>query len=158
MKAIMEGVQASPSEVMKMLCARHEEWNPKIVKHEVIKEVDERHNLVYQVYKKPFYSADPHKERDFCLLESFRKEPDTCWLLYTSVDHREFPEPKESIRTISKPSGWRISASKGSKGQQSDVVFAASLTGQTILLLSPDLLGDSDSLVQYFACVNNAFV
>jgi len=158
MKAVMEGVKAPPTEVMKELCVRHEEWNSKIVKHEMIKDVDERHNLVYQVYNKPFYSADPHKERDFCLLESFREEPDTCWLLYTSVDHRDFPEPKESIRTISKPYGWRISRSNGSNGQHSDVVFAASLTGETILLLSPDLLGDSNSLVQYFACVKNAFV
>jgi len=157
MKATMKGVEASPEEVMKMLCARHQDWNPKVVKHEVVKDVDERHNLIYQVYSKPFYSADPHKERDFCLLQSLRGEPGVCWLLYTSVDHRDFPEPKECIRTISKPCGWKISESKNSRGKKTDVVFAASLTGETILLLSPDLLGDSDHLVQLFAHIKNAF-
>lgn len=158
MKAMMGDVQAPPAQVMKMLCARHQDWNPKVVKHEVIKVVDERHNLVYQVFSKPFYSADPHKERDFCVLQSLREESGVYWLLYTSVDHRDFPEPKECIRTISKPCGWKISPSKNSNGKKSDVVFAACLTGETILLLSPDLLGESDHLVQFFANVKNAFV
>merc|ERR1712173_389706 len=94
--------------------------------------------------------ADSHKQRDFCLLECIREEEDALWMVFTSVQHREYPEKKGHIRTLSKPRGWKISPTKGSKGTRSDVVWIADLSGETVLLVSPDLLGDSDNLVKFF--------
>lgn len=160
MKAVLSGIQVSPKKMAQLFSNRDikNAWGRKIVKNELIKAIDDRHNLVYQVFSKPFYSADSHTQRDFCLLESYRKEePSTFWILYTSVEHRAFPEPKDCIRTISGPAGWKISATEGSQGQACDVTFAASLTGTTILLVSSDLLGDNIDIVHFFHGVKNAF-
>jgi len=159
MKAVLRGVPAPPKKIAERMFSNQQTgWNRRIVKTEVIKTLDDRHKLVYQVFSKPFYSADSHNQRDFCLLETFREEnPNTYWLLYTSVDHRAFPEPKDCIRTISKPIGWKISPTKGSQGQASDVTFAALLTGTTILLVSSDLLGDNNDIVQFFHRLQSDF-
>jgi len=151
MKAVLKGVPGSPAAVLKEL--RNNKGKPyscKCLKAGVVKGHDESHRLVYHVYAKPAHSADSQKQRDFCLLECVREEEDATWMVFTSVQHREYPEQKGLIRTLSKPCGWKISPTKGSKGTRSDVVWIADLTGETVLLVSPDLLGDSDNLVKFF--------
>ena len=128
-----------------------EGWNRKMVDQKVVERLDDT-NFVYEETYKSFNS--PYKFRDFVVLRCFRKNyknENRHLMVFSSIsNYDKIAESKEKLRTIILPSGFEIKPYENNPNR-SHVSFRAHMTSESILLVSADLLGETDELFESLA-------
>eukprot|EP00494_Astrolonche_serrata_P014113 UN14243 len=66
-----------------------------------------------------------------------------------SVNHPSVPISKDMNRVTILPSGWKIT--QGRRSSACQCIFFAHMTNDSVLIVSPDLLGETNQLKQ---CLN----
>lgn len=130
-------------------------------------------DIVHYVFKS---FSSPYKYRDFCLLRSWTELQNGVRLIamrsvfryalrksmtyLLKVIHPRVPERKDYTRAILYPTGFLIvpkdsephaggdtTAKADTERKRSQLTFIAQLDRESVLLLSPDLLGETDELL-----------
>ncbi len=132
--------------------ARKRAWDPKFHKGTVVQPpLSNNADIVHYVYKS---FSSPYKYRDFCLMRSWTTlEDGRALLAMRSVLHPQVPEQKDYIRAILYPTGYIVAPVPAADGKQTAdakrcrVTFVAQMDRESVLLMSPDLLGETDELL-----------
>lgn len=143
MKCLLD-VSASAENVYKYLNERGLSFlSKKMTKVEKITDLDNYSSILRMVFK---HYSSPYKHYDLCTLVGGVSKPDGTYRVGTlSIDHHNAPESKDMSRVILLPSGWHI---KPLGPEKCHVQFFAQMTNESVLIVSPDLLGETDDLMQ----------
>lgn len=122
-----------------------EYWDTKFHSGKVV-EIKDRNTDVVQMVFKSFSS--PYKYRDLCLLRSTTKLENGGRLLATrSVLHPSAPET-EHVRAVLFPTGWIVTPTR--EPGRCFLSYIGQMDREAVLIISPDLLGESNDLRQGF--------
>ncbi|GAB5368270.1 hypothetical protein AAMO2058_001304700 [Amorphochlora amoebiformis] len=137
------------------------EWNVKFHKAKVIQRINDRTDLIHEVYKS---FSSPYKYRDFALIRTWNELPGGGSVIaYRSVIHPRCPEQKGLRRAVLLPSGYVVQPLGNRKGsadskesipQCSEVTFVAQFTRESVLVVTPDLLGETSELIDSLKNIN----
>ena len=133
-----------------------EGWNRKIVEWRLVQRFDDGNHFVMEETYKSFNS--PYKFRDFVVLRCFRENYNNegrHLMVFSSIsNYDKIPESKDKLRTIILPTGFEVKP-YGNDKTRSRVSFRAHMTNESILLVSADLLGETDELFQSLARIGD---
>jgi len=143
---------------------KRKEWDVKFHRGKRVAKLDNTSDVAHLVFKS---FSSPYKYRDFCILRSWSKlEKGGTILAARSILHPNAPEQKDNVRAVLFPSGYIVSPldnsmieDKSSSSPSSSshppssgctVTFIAQMDRESVLIISPDLLGESNELRQSF--------
>jgi len=132
-----------------------ENWNCKMIESKIEAKLDENHIITHETYKS---LNSPYKFRDFVLLKCFvvdnsnnnknSNNANRYCIVFSSISNYEpLPEVKDKIRCILLPSGFEIKK-YNNDNNQCQISYNCHMTSESILLFTPDLLGETDELFQ----------
>jgi len=122
-----------------------EYWDTKFHSGKVLEKKDKHSDVVQLVFKS---FSSPYKYRDLCLLRSDTKLENGGRLLATrSVLHPAAPECKDNVRAVLFPTGYILSPMPNNSCL---FTYIGQMDREAVLIISPDLLGESNELRQGF--------
>jgi hypothetical protein len=123
---------------------RRREWDVKFVRGRRLERLSENSDVVCMVFKS---FSSPYKYRDFCFLRAAVVDEDgTHVLAAKSILHRAGPEQKDNIRAVLFASGYVLSPLEA--GHHTKLSFITQMDKESVLIVSPDLLGETNELRQ----------
>jgi len=165
-------VNATPDQVTTALTdvADMPSWDVKLRSASVVHKLDEATDVIHLVYKS---FASYYKCKDFSLLRSISRLDDGgVLLMFRSVQSSRCPEIRECTRSSMRPSGYIVTpintpalpasiagvVSETPEDEESDaccmVTFLLQLDRDSVLLVSQDLLGESDDIIRTMLNLN----
>jgi len=154
-------------EVMKLLLdtKRTKDWNVKHHRSQLVHSISSKLDLIHEVFKG---FSSPYKYRDFALLRTWDELPNGGRVIaHRSIMTQKIPEQKDLRRAVLLPTGYLLeplAARESSQETKDDVdppppevteiTFIAQMTRESVLLVTPDLLGETTELIDSMKNIN----